>query len=217
MQTAPTERGREEQNDREVTGEESSAAIEAESTADSMEGTRIKMRADPVSAFGSMPRGKRAVPRIRLPKGVEIIEISSDESVANKEDEEGGMELDKSAAPPTTTLPKGKIDGIAPSKPQVGPTELPSIPRGDVMDISETVTALQRGPPFPTVLVQASDPEMRMQTPQHEARRLMCALIGVGVHIDWWMVGITGNGFIILDEVSTRSPVLYGSLMRICG
>jgi hypothetical protein len=131
----------------------------------------------------------------------EIIDISSDESVANTGAKKDAMDVDERKDSTTPILGKKKVANIPKSNPKMA--RIRRSPKAPAMEIPEVAAALQNGPPFATVLVQAADPEKRMQTAQHEARRLMCALIAVGVPVDWWMVGVTDNGFILRDEVNT--------------
>jgi hypothetical protein len=130
----------------------------------------------------------------------EIIDLSSDESVKIIVTRNGAMDVDERKGP-TPVLGKRKATNPFASKRSIGTLlRSPKLPETDIPGV---VSALHNGPPFPTILVQAADPEKRMQTAQHEARRLVCALIAVGVPMDWWMIGVTDNGFILRDEVNT--------------
>lgn len=160
------------------------------------------------------PGNAAATKESKQPSGskLEVLDLSSDESAADNKKTKVTtvitMDLDGQGA--SFEAPVGKMNRITTidvSKSKQASTSWLAM----TTDITDIVAALQDGPPFPTVLVQADDPEKRMQTAPHEARRLMCALIAVGVPMEWWMVGVTANGFIVRDEVS-RSLVCLSTI-----
>lgn len=136
----------------------------------------------------------------------EIIELSSDDSGVD-DSKRAKLVIDLDApnrSTATVLLDKNKVAKPPKAKQIV-------LTKGPVTDIVEVIAVLKNSPPFPTVLVQGVDSEKRMQQSAQEVRRLMCAMIAVGVPIEWWMVGITTNGFILRDEVR-QWPVRYLSL-----
>jgi hypothetical protein len=168
----------------------------------------------PTKAADTASEAEKTEPKSRSTKAKPpAIKSKSKATKESTADVEANAEKEMSAAiTKNKNNPKQSVTDVMEVDPSSQPEVLPSIVKSEETKVNpssqptnpaslEIVSSLRSGPPFPSVIMHATDPKSRMQSRTHEARRLICLMIWLGIPLDWESIYVTENGIAVRENV----------------